>query len=37
MGDPEDVANAVLWLLSDQSRHTTGAVIPVDGGATATI
>lgn len=37
MGDPGDVANAVLWLLSDQSRHTTGAVIPVDGGGTATV
>lgn len=28
----EEVAYAVQWLLSDQSRQTTGSVIPVDGG-----
>jgi NAD(P)-dependent dehydrogenase (short-subunit alcohol dehydrogenase family) len=37
MGAPEDVADAVAWLLSDLSRHTTGAVIPVDGGGVATV
>lgn len=37
MGRPEDVAEAVLWLLSDASRHSTGIVIPVDGGGTATV
>lgn len=30
-----DVANAVLFLLSDASSRTTGAVIPVDGGVAA--
>lgn len=30
--EPEDVAAAVLWLLSPAARRTTGAVIPVDGG-----
>lgn len=37
MGRPEDVAQAVLWLLSDAARHSTGIVIPVDGGGTATV
>jgi 2-deoxy-D-gluconate 3-dehydrogenase len=31
-GQPEDVAGAVSWLLSDDARYVTGAVIPVDGG-----
>lgn len=29
---PLDCANAIAWLLSDQSAKTTGHVIPVDGG-----
>jgi NAD(P)-dependent dehydrogenase (short-subunit alcohol dehydrogenase family) len=29
---PEDCANAIVWLLSDESAKTTGHVIPVDGG-----
>jgi NAD(P)-dependent dehydrogenase (short-subunit alcohol dehydrogenase family) len=29
---PEDCANAVLFLASDLSANTTGAIIPVDGG-----
>jgi meso-butanediol dehydrogenase/(S,S)-butanediol dehydrogenase/diacetyl reductase len=32
-GQPEDVANAVLFLASDESSHVSGANIPVDGGA----
>jgi len=31
---PTDCANAIVWLLSDQSRKTTGHIIPVDGGLT---
>ena len=32
LGDPQDVANLVLFLCSEQARHITGVVIPVDGG-----
>jgi 3-oxoacyl-[acyl-carrier protein] reductase len=31
-GRPDDLAGAVTWLLSDDARYVTGAVIPVDGG-----
>lgn len=31
-GTPEEVARAVLWLLSDESSYTTGATIDVAGG-----
>jgi SDR family mycofactocin-dependent oxidoreductase len=29
---PEDVANAVAWLVSDQARYITGVTLPVDAG-----
>ena len=32
LGDPQDVANVVLFLCCEYARHITGAVIPVDGG-----
>ena len=32
MGQPEDIANAYLWLASDAASFVTGAVISVDGG-----
>ena len=35
MGEPEEVAYAARWLLSDEASFVTGALIPVDGGATA--
>lgn len=32
LGDPQDVAQVVVFLSSELARHITGAVIPVDGG-----
>jgi 3-oxoacyl-[acyl-carrier protein] reductase len=33
MGEPEDIANAYLWLASDAASFVSGAVLSVDGGA----
>jgi NAD(P)-dependent dehydrogenase (short-subunit alcohol dehydrogenase family) len=35
VGRPEEIANAVLWLCSDQSTFTTGHTLVADGGFTA--
>ena len=32
LGQPDDVASAVLFLASDMGRHVTGQVLRVDGG-----
>lgn len=32
LGDPQDVAGVVMFLISEAARHITGAVIPVDAG-----
>ena len=34
-GKPEEIANAALFLLSDEASFITGAALPVDGGITA--
>ncbi|HZQ83812.1 MAG TPA: SDR family oxidoreductase, partial [Acidimicrobiales bacterium] len=34
-GEPFDIANAALWLASDESSFVTGQAITVDGGLTA--
>ena len=31
-GTPDEVARAVLWLLSDEASYTTGAILDVAGG-----
>lgn len=31
-GTPEDIANLVVWLVSDKASYVTGITIPVDGG-----
>lgn len=35
IGEPEDVAGAVSFLIGDDARFVTGSVLVVDGGATA--
>ena len=34
LGEPEDVANAVVWLSSDQADYITGTTLYIDGGMT---
>lgn len=34
-GQPEDIANAVAWLASDQAGYVTGQCFTIDGGLTA--
>jgi NAD(P)-dependent dehydrogenase (short-subunit alcohol dehydrogenase family) len=35
IGAPEDIANAVLYLVSDEARFVTGSMLTVDGGFSA--
>ena len=35
VGEPTDIANAVVYLASDESRFMTGAEIKLDGGISA--
>src|SRR5438132_8710121 len=32
IGQPDEIADAVVWLLSDEARYVTGHTLPVDGG-----
>jgi NAD(P)-dependent dehydrogenase (short-subunit alcohol dehydrogenase family) len=35
IGQPEEIADAVVWLLSDEARYVTGHTLPIDGGVCA--
>jgi len=35
LGTPDEVANAVVWLLSDEASYVTGHTLPIDGGVCA--
>jgi NAD(P)-dependent dehydrogenase (short-subunit alcohol dehydrogenase family) len=35
--EPVDIANAVLWLASDEARYVTGTVLQVDAGFCAKV
>lgn len=35
IGQPEEVAEVICWLLCERSSYVTGIVHPVDGGWTA--
>jgi 3-oxoacyl-[acyl-carrier protein] reductase len=37
LGDPEDVANLIVFLASDKARYITGTTIQVDGGSTTAV
>src|ERR671918_1753616 len=35
MGDPQEIANGIAWLCSDESSYATGHSLAIDGGFTA--
>ena len=35
LGEPDDIANLVVFLASDESRYITGQMIAIDGGMSA--
>ena len=37
VGQSQEVANAILFLASDEASYVTGASLPVDGGRSAVL
>ncbi len=37
LGEPEDVANLVVFLASVKARYITGTTVQVDGGSTTAV
>ena len=35
LGEPQEIANAAVWLLSDESSYMTGFALEIDGGGAA--
>jgi NAD(P)-dependent dehydrogenase (short-subunit alcohol dehydrogenase family) len=35
LGEPDEVAETVVWLCSDRASFVTGVAMPVDAGSTA--
>ena len=35
IAEPEEIADAIVWLSSDKSSYVTGVALPIDGGYTA--
>jgi NAD(P)-dependent dehydrogenase (short-subunit alcohol dehydrogenase family) len=35
MGNPQEIANGIEWLCSDESSYTTGHILAIVGGYTA--
>ena len=36
IGEPDEIADAIVWLCTDEARFVTGVALPVDGGVLAT-
>lgn len=35
MGQPEEIAEAIVWLASHESSFATGSILTIDGGSSA--
>ena len=35
IAEPEEIADAVMWLASERSSYVNGVALPIDGGYTA--